>query len=244
MDQHLGPAFEKATGYTFSGVSGDSGSLASEIKGRTQQGDIFISASPSKDQVLEGPDHGNWVSWYATFATSDLVLGYNPHSRFAAALRSQPWYQVVTRPGFLLGRTDPTTDPKGKLTVTALQGAASTDGASTASLLASASNVFPENTLVGRLQSGQLDAGFFYAVEAASAGLPTVALAGVAPLKATYTVTVLHEAPHATAAQAFLRFLLGADGTALLGAQGLTVTRPAEVTGTPPATLQPLLSGA
>ncbi len=242
MEHHVGPGFHAATGYTFSGVSGESGSLANEIKGRTQQGDVFVSASPSKDQLLEGPTNGGWVSWYATFATSDLVLGYNPHSRFAAALRTRPWYQVITEPGFLLGRTDPGTDPKGKLTVTALAEAASSFGAPTSGLVGSSSNVFPESTLVGRLQSGQLDAGFFYSVEAASAGIPAVPLTGIATLAAKYTVTVLDRAPHLGAAFAFVQYLLGPKGAAMLSRVGLTVSRPAEVSGTPPPGLQAVLS--
>ncbi|HET6963915.1 MAG TPA: extracellular solute-binding protein [Acidimicrobiales bacterium] len=242
MDHHVGPAFQAATGLTLSGVSGDSGSLAGEIKGGTQQGDVFISASPSKDQILEGPANGDWVGWYANFATSDLVLGYNPHSRFASQLRSSPWYDVVTRPGFLLGRTDPSTDPKGKLTVTALADAAA-QGAPTGPLSKSTSNVFPESTLVGRLQSGQLDAGFFYAVEAASAGIPTVPLTGIASLQAHYTVTVLNRAPHPAAAAEFVRYLLGPQGAAELAREGLTVARPIDVSGTPPADLQAVLSG-
>lgn len=241
MEHHVGPAFQAATGVTFSGVSGDSGSLANEIKGRTQQGDVFISANPSKDRILEGAGNGNWVTWYATFATSDLVLGYNPHSRFASQLRSRPWYDVVTEPGFLLGRTDPATDPKGKLTVTALADAA-TRGADTARLTRSSSNVFPENTLVGRLQAGQLDAGFFYAVEAASAGIPTVPLEGIGTLQASYTLTVLERAPHPAAAGAFVRYLLGPEGRAELAREGLTVQRPAGVSGTPPPGLQAVLS--
>lgn len=242
MDRHVGPAFHAATGLTFSGVSGDSGSLANEIKGGTQQGDVFISASPSKDRILEGPANGDWVGWYATFATSDLVLGYNPHSRFASQLRSRPWDDVITRPGFLLGRTDPGTDPKGKLTVAALADAAA-QGAATGPLSKSVSNVFPESTLVGRLQSGQLDAGFFYAVEAASAGIPTVPLTGIAPLQASYTVTVLNRAPHPAAAAEFVRYLLGPQGAAELAREGLTVARPIEVSGVPPVDLQAVLSG-
>lgn len=242
MEHHIGPGFDAATGYTFSGVSGESGALANEIKGRTQQADVFISASPSKDQLLEGPANGNWVSWYATFAGSNLVLGYNPHSRFASQLLSRPWYQVVTQPGFLLGRTDPTTDPKGKLTVTALDRAASSLGAATGALAASSSNVFPENTLVGRLQSGQLDAGFLYSVEAASAGIPTVPLTGIGALAAKYTVTVLDRAPHRAAAYAFVRYLLGPQGAAALAREGLAVSRSAAVTGTAPQSLQAVLA--
>ena len=64
------------------------------------------------------------MSWYAKFGSSPLVLGYNPNSTFAQALRTKPWYEVIDQPGFLIGRTDPATDPKGVLAVTALDQAA------------------------------------------------------------------------------------------------------------------------
>ena len=242
IEHTIGPAFQSATGYTFTGMSGDSGSLANEIKAKTVQGDVFISANPSKDQLLEGDANGNWVSWYASFATSGLVLGYNPHSHFAAQLQSQPWYNVITQPGFLLGRTDPTTDPKGKLTVTALDDAASTDGAATKSIESDPADVFPENTLVGRLQSGQLDAGFFYAVEAAAAHIPTVPLTGVAPQAAHYTITVLNNAPDQAAADSFVGYLLGSQAGPVLTRNGITLVKPADVTGPAPANLQGILS--
>ena len=243
MEKAIAPSFQSASGYTFNGTSGDSGSLASQIKGRTVQGDVFVSASASKDQTLEGPANGSWVSWYATFASSDLVLGYNPHSRFASQLRSRPWYDVITESGFLLGRTDPATDPKGKLTVTALDDAAAADGAATKQIETQPSNVFPENTLVGRLQAGQLDAGFFYAVEAAAAGIPTVPLTGIPTQKARYTITVLAQAPHQTGADAFVTFLLGAKGSAELAGAGIELVRPAQVSGPVPASLRGVLSG-
>jgi ABC-type molybdate transport system substrate-binding protein len=113
MQQVVGPAFTRATGYSVNGYSDGSDALASEIRGKSEVGDVFISASPTVNDTLEGSTNGSWVSWYAGFATSPLVLGYNPSSKFAAALKSKPWYEVVGQPGFLLGRTDPTTDPKG-----------------------------------------------------------------------------------------------------------------------------------
>lgn len=245
MDRYVGPAFHTATGYSLTGFAGDSGSLANEIKSKVQVGDVFISASAAKDRLLQGEGNGSWVTWYATFASSPLVLAYNPHSRFAADLRTKPWYQVVTEPGFLLGRTDPATDPKGQLTVKALTDAAGTEHApALRSIISDTSSVFPEATLVGRLQSGNLDAGFFYSVEATSAKLPAVPLSGVpASLRADYTVTILNGAPHEPAAVAFVRFLLSSQGAAALSQAGLTLTNPPVVTGTPPAPLEGVLPG-
>ncbi len=231
MQQVVGPAFTRATGDTVNGFSDGSDALASEIRGKTEVGDVFISASPRVNDMLEGSSNGSWVSWYAGFATSPLVLGYNPSSKFAAALRSKPWYTVVGQPGFLLGRTDPMTDPKGVLAVAALDRAASAHHVpALATLAASSTNVFPETSLVGELQAGQLDAGFFYGVEASAAHLKTVSLAGT-HLSAQYTITVLNRAPHAAAARAFVAFLLGKAGRSILERNGLVPTVPPAVSG-------------
>jgi molybdate transport system substrate-binding protein len=231
MQKQVGPAFRQATGYSVTGFSAGSKDLAAEIKGKVHQGDVFISASPEVNATLEGAGNGNWVSWYATFATSALVIGYNANSRFASDLKTMPWYEAITRPGLRLGFTDPATDPKGVLAARAMTGtAASRKLPALTALAASKSDIFPEETLVGRLQSGQLDAGFFYTAEAAAANIPTVPLTGE-DLKATYTITVLHQAPHEAAAEAFVTYLLGADGQAALKKDGFTLVSPPAVTG-------------
>ncbi|HET9692275.1 MAG TPA: extracellular solute-binding protein [Acidimicrobiales bacterium] len=241
----VGPAFDAATGYRFTGTAGDSGALANQIKARTAAADVFISASPSKDEALEGAANGDLVSWYATFATSDLELGYDPASRFAGPLTSSPWYAVLAQPGVLVGRTDPATDPKGALTVTVLDDAATAFHQPALSALATSdSDVFPEAALVGRLQAGQLDAGFFYAVEAASNGIKTVALTGVPTQHATYTITIPADAPHPDAAAAFVRYLLASARATTLRDAGLAPASPAQVTGTPPAGLSTALAGS
>ena len=231
MTDTIGPAFDAATGYTFTGFSAGSDALATQIKGKVRQGDVFVSASPTVNASLEGAANGGWVSWYATFATAPLVIGYNPKSRFAADLQSKPWYQVVTEPGFLLGRTDPATDPKGKLAVSALNSAASAQNLpALAALATSSSGVYPEETLVGRLQAGQLDAGFFYSSEARAASIPTVPVTGQS-LKATYTVTVLNQAPDEAGAEAFVAYLLGPAGQAALKSDGFELVTPVTVSG-------------
>src|SRR5262249_60550123 len=106
--------------YTVHFSSPATSSLATMHKGMFRQWDVFVSSSPSVNKTLMGPSNGNWVSWYVTFANSPLVIGSNPHSRFAADLKTKPWYEVITEPGIHIGRTDPATDPKGKLTEMAL----------------------------------------------------------------------------------------------------------------------------
>jgi molybdate/tungstate transport system substrate-binding protein len=232
MQKDAGPAFQAAAGYTVTGYSAGSKALATDIKGKVYKGDVFISASPKVNASLEGAKNGSWVSWYATFATAPLVIGYNPNSKFASDLKSEPWYQVITEPGFKLGFTDPATDPKGELVAEAL-----TDTAKSKSLPAltaiedDKADVFPEETLVGRLQAGQLDAGFFYTSESIPAKIPTVPVAGE-DLKATYTVTILANAPDEPAAEAFVSWLLGSAGQAALQGAGFRLTTPVKVTGT------------
>jgi molybdate/tungstate transport system substrate-binding protein len=226
MENNLGPAFQKATGYGYEGFGGGSTEVANEIRGGVRQGDVFISASAKADQALQGSAGGNWVSWYSTFAGTPLMLGYNPHSSFGRQLaHGKPWYQVVTEPGILVGRTDPKLDPKGVLTSEAVATAArKLHDPKLASALGSFP-VYPETALVGRLQSGQLDAGFFYAVEASSAHFPTVKLTPVYKY-ALYTVTILSHAANPAGAAAFVRYLLNSARTSTLERNGIVPSRP------------------
>ncbi len=223
MQNAIGPKFDTATGYAFTGFSAGSTALAAEIKGKTEVGDVFVSAGAQADASLEGAANGSWVSWYANFGKTELLLAYNPASNFAHDLRTMPWYKVITLPGFLLGRTDPAIDPKGVLTVDALKDAAKTyRDPALLSLTQSTTNVFPEQTMVGRLEAGQLDAGFFYAVEAKAAGLATIPL-GKVKLYSPYTVTVLNGAPDQAAAESFVSYLLGRQAGSVMSAQGIRV---------------------
>jgi molybdate/tungstate transport system substrate-binding protein len=232
MQDQVAPAFQKATGYTLDNVSMGSTALASSITGGTLQGDVFISASPAVNASLEGSANGNWVSWYDQFASSPLVLGYNPSSKFAQALKTKPWYEVVSESGFHIGRTDPATDPKGVLADTALDQAAKKHHLPALKTLGTeTNNVFPETSLVGELQAGQLDAGFFYGVEAAAANIKTVPLTGTS-LAGDYTITILNKAPHEPAAVAFVNFLLGKAGQKILAKNGVVAATP-KVSGLP-----------
>jgi molybdate/tungstate transport system substrate-binding protein len=85
--------------------------------------------------------------------------------------------------------------------------------------------VLPEETLIGRLQSGQLDGGFFYSTETADARIPALSLPPAITPKAVYTVTILRDAPNPAGAERFVAFLLGGDGRELLKAHGLTLQK-------------------
>jgi len=231
LENDLGPAFAKATGYGFKGFGGGSTEDASSIKSGVREEDVFVSASPKADNLLEGAHNGRWVSWYTTWAHSPLVLGYNPNSSYGRQLAAgKPWYVVLGEKGVLVGRTDPKLDPKGVLTVEAVEEAAKKlhDHSLTAAL--ASFPVYPETALVGRLQSGQLDAGFFYAVEAAAAHFPTVSLTP-ATKSAAYTITVLAHSKDRIGSAAFIEYLLSSTHADTLKANGLEPMTPPAFSG-------------
>ena len=228
MERSLGPAFEKATGVKFRGYAGGSKLLVNQIKGRLRAADVFISANPSLNGDLMGTANGNRITWYVSFAESPLVIGCSARSRFAADFNSRPWYQVLQEPGIRIGRTDPKLDPKGALTLNLLRSAEAfyrVPGLARRVLGPddNAAQVFPEEALVGRLQSGQLDCGFFYSTETSDAGTPAVKLPGNITPKAVYTVAILEDAQDRKTANEFAGFLLGNAGRRLLGEHGLSL---------------------
>ena len=237
MEHGIAPAFDKASGDTFQGFAGGSSGLANQIKGKLRQDDVFVSASPKVNSSLTGSANGNWVSWYITFAQSPLVIGYSASSKFATDLKSKPWYEVLQEPGIRLGRTDPKLDPKGTLTLTLMKQAEAFYNSPGLSdkVLGGAENpkqVLPEETLVGRLQSGQLDVGFFHSTETVDAKIPALALPAAIGPKAIYTVTILRGAPNADGANKFVVFLLGSIGQNVMKEHGLDLQK-LTVTGDP-----------
>ena len=235
MERSVGPAFEKATGLQFRGYAAGSNKIANEIKGKLRRGDVFISASPKVNQTLMGADNGDHVSWYVSFAESPLMIGYNPKSKFAADFKTKRWDQVLQEPGIRIGRTDPKLDPKGAFTVEMMTKAADLYHQpdlveKTLGDPENPAQVLPEETLVGRLQSGQLDAGFFYSTETSDLKIPAFQPAPELAAKASYTLTILSDAPNDVGAARFVDFLLSAQGRALLKQHGVDVIKPT-VTG-------------
>jgi molybdate/tungstate transport system substrate-binding protein len=231
MTKTVGPAFHKATGYTLVDTSAGSGTLEADIKNKVDVADIFVSASPADTQGLEGAANGGWVSWYADFAASPVVLGYYPKSQFAHDLQTMPWYDVITMPGFRLGRTDPTQDPGGVLAAEALNETAAAKNLPALKTLATeTSDEYSETPEQADIQSGQLDASFMYEADAISQGSPFVPLTGV-NLAGDYTITILKGAPHMAAAEAFIQFLLGTTGKKEMTADKFVVVSPAKLHG-------------
>ncbi|APA88612.1 extracellular solute-binding protein [Paraburkholderia sprentiae WSM5005] len=231
MERSIGPAFEKATGLPFRGYAAGSNKIANEIKGKLRRGDVFISASPKVNDSLTGAANGDHVTWYVNFAESPLMIGYNPQSRFAPQFKSRRWDQVLQQPGIRIGRTDPKLDPKGAFTVAMVTRAAELYHQpdlveKTLGVTENSEQVLPEETLVGRLQSGQLDAGFFYSTETSDLKIPAIRPAPELQAKASYTLTILSDAPNRDGASSFVDFLLSAQGRALLKQHRVDVIKP------------------
>ncbi|MGH2457640.1 MAG: extracellular solute-binding protein [Chloroflexota bacterium] len=261
MEKRVGPAFDEATGFTFQGEGKGSVAIANLIKGKTRTPDIFISADPSVNARLQGPANGDYVSWWVPFARTALVVAWSPKSKFAADFKAaraekRPWESVLEESGLRLGRTDPALDPKGYRTLWLFQldEARTGDSGEARKILGPADNpaqIFPEEQLVARLQSGQLDAGIFYQIEAVEAGLPYLELPAAVnqgdPAQAThyatasytdekgvtyqgspilYTVTIPSTARDRLGAESFVQFLFSAGGQKLLIQEGLRSTTP------------------
>ena len=221
MERSVGPAFKQQTGDEFRGHAGGSQELAKKVKEGALQGDVFISADPKVNALLSGQTNAD--QWYVTFAESPLVLGISPSGRFASDAKGKPWDEILMQPGVKIGRTDPAKDPKGALTVEFLKKA---DKPELAKLVLDHSSVLPEETLVQKIQAGELDVGFFYSVETTDAGLTAIEFPAAITPKAIYTLTILQNAPNPDSGQKFISFLLGSKGLALLKEHGLSLTDP------------------
>jgi len=184
MEDGVGPAFSKATGYEYKGEAHGSLGAARLIHDRLRSPDVFVSADPSvNESVLMGGKNGDLVTWFVILASSQLVLAYNPKSRFvadfeAASSGRTPWYEVLEKPGLRFGRGDPTIDPKGYRTLFLFSLAGKYyHRPEIPRFLGDPLNpaqVLPEVSLFARVESGQFDAGIFYKHEIVAHHLPFV----------------------------------------------------------------------
>lgn len=179
MEQAIGPSFQAHDGRGYRGVARGSTAGAHQIRDGVLQADAYITADPGTLSGLGRSDPG----WAVAFATGELALGYRKEGRFAPALDSAArgliaWWRVLERPGFRFGRTDPALDPKGYRTLWLFRLAARLyDAPGLADrLLGGPRQLFPEDQLAARVETGQLDAGVFYRSEARAQGLAIVRL--------------------------------------------------------------------
>lgn len=131
-----------------------------------------------------------FVDQYTLFARNRMVVAYTEKSRFASAMSSATWTDVLTREGVEVGRSDPELDPNGYRTLMVWQLAERALGdaglAQRLEARAGTRNVRPKETdLVGLLQAGELDYIWSYESMAKSTGLRFVTLGDSVDLSST-----------------------------------------------------------
>lgn len=227
MERLIGPQFMRSCSCTYYGEGRGSKALVQLIAGGLRHPDVFISADPA---LMEGLLHPSTmpplISWYATFARSPLVLGYSEKSSFGATIQQAVRKRIsiaalLETPQLRIGRTDPQIDPKGAKTLQAVT--AMSRSLHDPALLQAVQKAapFPEEDLLVRLESGDLDVAFLYAIEARSRNIRVLSLPSAANAGAEYAVTELNQAANGAMASAFIRFILRGSGKGALQNAGL-----------------------
>ncbi len=259
-EKNVGPAYTRATGYAYQGRAGGSLGLAQEIKSGEISPNVFESVGAAPIRLL-GPKK---ASWYVSFAASPIVVAYNPNSTFAPELKAiasgrvplAHLFALLASPGFLLGRTNPATDPQGQAfwEMIELAGLRYHLGNSASSRIlgtpANSSQVFQETALDARLEAGQLDAASAFLPQAIQLKLPYIQLPaainfGSPALAADYAKAsltlpngaVVHGAPltvditevgkSSPAATAYIEYVLSPAGRRAFASAGYALLKPA-----------------
>lgn len=185
----IGPAFTKADGYPYSGRGAGSKALSQEIKSGEITPNVFESVGSKPITALQP----KFSSWYVQFASSPLVVAYNPAGTYASQLKAiasgkkpvRDLFTLMQEPGFKLGRTDPNVDPQGAAFIEMIELAAKQYGMPPSAVTkilggpaasSTSPEVFSETALEPRLQAGQLDASSAYLSQAVQLHLPYIAL--------------------------------------------------------------------
>ena len=186
----VSPAFTKATGYQFSGHGGASGELESDIAARELTPNVFQSVGADNITPLEP----SFTKWYIPYAGTQMVVAYNPNSKYASQFKAyadgskplQGLFTLLATKGLKLGRTDPNIDPQGrdfiyllelaqmyyhlpKDTVSKILGTSDYG-------TANSSQIYAESALDATLQSGQLDAASAFITQAVQLHLAYIKL--------------------------------------------------------------------
>jgi molybdate/tungstate transport system substrate-binding protein len=211
-------------GIDFQGEPGGSKALANLIAASVRSPDAFIYVDPRLIATF-----ADRAVRTIPFATTRLGVAWSPHSRYAAlfdrvARGSLSLERALETPDLRIGRTDPQLDPKGHYTIEAMS--AWLGAERERRLLGEDENpsqIFPEQDLLARVDTGQADVAFFYRTEAVARGYPFVALPHSAEPGGgiVYTLAMMKGAKHPREAQAFSDFILTGPGRGILERAGL-----------------------
>jgi molybdate/tungstate transport system substrate-binding protein len=221
--------------------------LAQLIVGGSIRPDVFIPVTPGPALTVL---HAGKADSAQPVARTEMVIAYSPKSRFApefeaASKGKADWWKVLQESGLRFGRTDPVTDPQGRNIIFSMMLAAKIykQADLVERALGPAINekqIFQEQTVQARLQSGELDAASAYKIQPGPFNLPYITLpkeinlsgqnvhAGhpditlnvggktYNPEPLIYYVAVLKDAPNPKGAAAFTAWLRGDEAQAIL----------------------------
>jgi molybdate/tungstate transport system substrate-binding protein len=212
----------RAHGIELRGEPGGSKKLANFIAAGVRSPDAFIAVDASNVERL-----GDRVATSTPFAQTALGVAWSDKTQFGSLLSSLQagkvsLLDVLATPGVKIGRTDPQLDPKGVYTVAAIKALAGAQAEHR--VLGDDENpaqIFPEEDLLARLETGEIDVGFFYRTEAIARRYHFVPLPAGSASRITYFLAILRDAPHPEQAQAFAKFILYGTGRQILQRAGL-----------------------
>lgn len=178
----VGPDFTEATGYAYTGQGAGAAAVAQYIKSGEYTSTAFEAIGGAPIETLEP----SFTDYYVQFASSPLVIAYNPTSPYASTLSAiasgkkpiTDLFATMAESGFTIGRTDPNVDPQGQGFLLMMNLAESQLHVPQATVQADLANsqIFAETSLESTLQAGQLDASSAYLSQAVQMKLPYIAL--------------------------------------------------------------------
>lgn len=227
---------------------GGSVMMARRIADLHQHADVYASADYTVIPEILG--NAGYTSWFIGFASNAVTLAYTPKSSGAKQIDPRNWYRVVSRPGVVIGRSDPNTDPSGYQFLQMLSLASGyyhNPGLKQAVLENAPKDAMrnTETSLVSALQLGQIDYLAIYTSTAKSHHLEYLRLPadidlsdpsksdlyargramtakGILHAKPIiYAVTIPSSAENQALATEYVRFLIGPEGRKILTQSGL-----------------------
>jgi molybdate/tungstate transport system substrate-binding protein len=226
---------------------GGSVMMARRITDLQQPADVYAAADYTVIPDILGK--AGYASWFIGFASNAVTVAYTTRSRGAKQINADNWYRIVSRPGVVIGRSDPDTDPSGYQFLQMLSLAS--DYYHQPDLEQRVLGNSPQNamrdtetSLISALQLGEIDYLAIYTSSAKShhfeylrlpadidlsdpsrASLYAIGRAatvhGVRRGKPiVYAVTVPSSAEHRALALDYVRFLIGPEGRSILAQSG------------------------
>ena len=258
-DQFVGPAFTKESRIPYEGRGGGAFGMAHLVESGEIIPNVFesIGTAPFQQMGLKTP------KWAIGFASSPLVIAYSPNSPYESKLKDianhklplRDLFTLMKQPGFYLGRTNPNTDPQGQAFILMMHLAEKQlhlPAGSANKILGPNVNpkqIFAEEAILSRLQSGQLDATSAYLPEAIQHHLPYITLPATMNMgdpadKSIYArmhlevngkivwgnpieiyITLVPGNPNETAGEKFVSFLLSKQGRDIYKQNGYMLTK-------------------